>query len=98
MPAFIAADPTIPEIGDMSFIKEDPVGDNLEGDENLDITGQYFGYSDNRIYAAIDNNSGNFPTDSGGLFPDAYYFYIFSNIVFHSYRIFDSQLNLRQKS
>ena len=78
MPAFIADDPSIPEIEEMSFIKDDPAGDILEGDENLDITSQYFGYSDNRIYAAVSNESGSFPTDSGGLFPDAYYFYIYS--------------------
>ena len=66
-----------PSEDELGFIAADPIGDNLDPDSpNLDITGNYFGYSDTRFYAGITNESGEFPLDVGGLFPITYYFYV----------------------
>ncbi len=76
MPAFQQNDMFPPE-NELGFIADDPVGDNLAPDsQNLDITGNYFGYSDTRFYAGLTNDSGDFPLDTGGLFPTTYYFYV----------------------
>jgi hypothetical protein len=66
-----------PSENELGFIAEDPIGDNLDpGSPNLDITGNYFGYSDTRFYAELTNESGDYPLDVGGLFPTTYYFYV----------------------
>ncbi|MEA2095150.1 MAG: T9SS type A sorting domain-containing protein [Candidatus Cloacimonadota bacterium] len=66
-----------PSEDELGFIADDPIGDNIDPDSpNLDITGNYFGYSDTRFYAGITNESGEFPLDVGGLFPITYYFYV----------------------
>jgi len=76
MPAFQQNDMFPPE-NDLGFISDDLIGDNLDPDSpNLDLTGNYFGYSDTRFYAGITNDSGDFPLDTGGLFPTTYYFYV----------------------
>ena len=76
MPVFQQNDMFPPE-NELGLIAEDPIGDNLDPDaQNLDITGNCFGYSDTRFYAGLTNDSGDFPLDSGGLFPTTYYFYV----------------------
>ncbi len=55
-----------PAIGAMSFIGPDPTGDSsVLNDNNVDITGTYFGYSDTKFYTAIQNVSGTFPALAG---------------------------------
>ena len=76
MPAYIPDDDFPVDVSELGYISDDPVGDNLEGSENLDITEQYFGYSDSKFYVAMTNNGGGFPTDSGGIIPEEFYFYI----------------------
>jgi hypothetical protein len=65
-PAKITSTTFPPAVNSMSFIGSDPVGDsNVLNDNNLDITGTYFGYSDTKFYAAIENISGTYPTITG---------------------------------
>jgi len=76
MPSYHEND-VFPSDIDLGLIDDDPIGDNPDPDSpNLDITGNYFGYSDTRFYSGISNNIGDFPLDTGGLFPTTYYFYI----------------------
>ena len=76
MPAYQQNDLFPPE-NELGFIATDPSGDNLDPESpNLDITGNYFGYSDSRFYAGLTSESGDFPLDVGGLFPLTYYFYV----------------------
>jgi len=76
MPAYQQND-IFPSENDLGFIGADPTGDNLDPDSpNLDITGNYFGYSDTRFYAGFSNETGEFPLNVGGLFPITYYFYV----------------------
>ncbi|MCK4695217.1 MAG: hypothetical protein KAT74_05625, partial [Candidatus Cloacimonetes bacterium] len=76
MPTFISDDIFPPGISELSLVADDPIGDVLVEDApHLDIIREYFGYSDSRFYSAISNNDGDFPTDSGGFFPDEFYFY-----------------------
>jgi len=76
MPAYIPDDDFPVEVSELGFVSVDPVGDNLEGSENLDLTEQYFAYSDSKFYVAMTNNGGGFPTDNGGWIPNEFYFYI----------------------
>ena len=64
------------QLSRLGFVVDDAIGDQLEGEDNLDLTSEYFGYSESRFYAAMTNNSDDFPTDNGGWIPDEYYFYI----------------------
>ena len=76
MPAYQQND-LFPTESELAFIASDPIGDNLDPDSpNLDITGNYFGYSDTRFYAGLTSVSGDFPLDIGGMFPTTYYFYV----------------------
>ena len=76
MPAY-QQDDLFPPENELGFIADDPIGDNLDPDSpNLDITGNYFSYSEYRFYAGITNESGEFPLDVGGLFPTTFYFYV----------------------
>ncbi len=77
MPAYIPDDVFPPTIGELSYVAVDTTGDVLDpACPNLDITGNYFGYSDSRFYGGLTSDSSDFPLDSGGMFPDTYYFYI----------------------
>lgn len=77
MPAYIPNDVFPPAVEELSYVAADTTGDVLDPTcPNLDITGNYFGYSDSRFYGGITSDSGDFPLDSGGMFPDTYYFYI----------------------
>jgi hypothetical protein len=77
MPALILDDNFPPEPEELSFVADDVIGDNLDPvNTNLDITGNYFGYSDSRFYSAITSDSGTYPLNSGGLIPSSFYFYI----------------------
>ncbi|MDA3812618.1 MAG: T9SS type A sorting domain-containing protein, partial [Candidatus Cloacimonetes bacterium] len=76
MPAYQQNDLFPPE-NELGFIATDPSGDNLDPESpNLDITGNYFGYSNSRFYAGLTSESGDFPLDVGGSFPITYYFYV----------------------
>lgn len=76
MPSFHEND-VFPADIDLGLIDEDPLGDNLDPDvPDLDLTGNYFGYSNTRFYTGISNSTGSYPLDVGGLFPDTYYFYV----------------------
>jgi len=77
MPALLLDDTFPPEPEELSFVADDVIGDNLDPENtNLDITGNYFGYSDSRFYSAITNDPGTYPLNSGGLIPSSFYFYI----------------------
>ncbi|HPR18225.1 MAG TPA: T9SS type A sorting domain-containing protein [Candidatus Cloacimonadota bacterium] len=76
MPARIPNDVFPPAAAEMSLVDPDSTGDNLvPAYTNLDITGNYFGYSDTRFYSGTTNASGSFPLNGGGLFPTTYFFY-----------------------
>jgi len=76
MPAYQQNDLFPPE-NELGFIADDPIGDNLDPEfPNLDITENYFGYSDTRFYAGLTSESGDFPLDVGGSFPLTYFFYV----------------------
>ncbi len=77
MPAYLPDDVFPPEISELSFVASDAAGDVLDPElPNLDITGNYFGYSDTRFYGGITNDTGTFPLDNGGMFPTMFYFYV----------------------
>ncbi len=76
MPTYQQDDMFPPE-NELGFIADDPIGDNLDPEfPNLDITGNYFGYSNTRFYAGLTSESGDFPLDVGGSFPLTYFFYV----------------------
>jgi len=76
MPAYQQND-VFPSEEELGFIATDPNNDNLVPDSpNLNITGNYFGYSDTRFYAGFSNESEEFPLDTGGFFPTTFYFYV----------------------
>ena len=64
-----------PNLSELGFVQNDPVGDNVGGSgSNMDITEEYFGFSNNRVFGAIKNNGGGYPTNDG--FPyDDYFIY-----------------------
>lgn len=71
---------TFPQaIENLSILSEDPIGDMAAGSyNNLDISGDYFAYSNNKLHYIMENfnTSTGFPTNSGGLFPSRYYVYV----------------------
>ena len=76
MPAYVPDDVLPADVSDLGLVSEDPVGDNLEGGEHLDLTEQFFAYSDSKFYVGLSNNGGGFPTDDGNFIPSEFYFYI----------------------
>jgi hypothetical protein len=54
-----------PEPGELTSVAEDPVGDEIYGFANLDITECRFSFSDDRLYATIKNAGGGFPLNYG---------------------------------
>ena len=64
MPVKIAANVS-PAPGDLTRLAEDPVGDEIYGFANLDITECRFSFSNDRLYATIKNAGGGFPLNSG---------------------------------
>ncbi|NQV17017.1 MAG: T9SS type A sorting domain-containing protein [Armatimonadetes bacterium] len=60
MPIHLTEDNFPPELNDLSLVGESPTQDTIA--TNLDITAEYFGYSDQKFYAVIKNNGGGFPT------------------------------------
>jgi FlgD Ig-like domain len=77
MPALITDDNFPPAAAEMSLVADDPIGDNIDpNNQNLDISANYFGFSDSRFYAGLNSDTETFPTDSGGLFPSTYFFYL----------------------
>ena len=71
---------TFPQsLGNLSNLTTDPIGDMSAGSyNNLDISADYFAYSDNKLHYCMENynTSTGFPTDSGGWFPSRYYVYV----------------------
>ncbi|MBN2460541.1 MAG: T9SS type A sorting domain-containing protein [Candidatus Cloacimonetes bacterium] len=75
MPAYINNDIFPPSFDLISIVADDPAGDTLMAYHPvLDITETYFGYSDTRFYAALQNTTGEYPTFN--LIPLQYYIYI----------------------
>jgi hypothetical protein len=54
-----------PAPSDLSLLAEDPVGDEIFGRINLDLTGCRIARDDSRLYAALSNAGGGFPVSSG---------------------------------
>lgn len=60
-PAFFSTDTFPPALASLGYIADDPVGDSINVYfPNLDITGNWFGYSDNKLYCAMSNQANNF--------------------------------------
>jgi hypothetical protein len=77
MPGYMEANAFPPATADMSFVNADSTNEVLTGgNATLDIHESFFGYSDTRFYAGLHNGAGSFPTNSGGIFPSEYYFYV----------------------
>lgn len=66
-----------PEMDLYADLADEPVGDTLPGTPGswLDLAGYAITYSDNRIFARLDNDGGGWPTDDGGL---EFYIYAFA--------------------
>lgn len=62
-PAFFSTDAFPPALSAMAQVSDDPVGDSVNVyTPNLDLTGNWFAYSGNKLYAAMGNASNLFPT------------------------------------
>jgi hypothetical protein len=61
MPVRIAGGAT-PVPSDLTLLEPDPVGDELFGYQNLDLVASHVSLSDTRLYAALTNAGGGFPT------------------------------------
>ncbi len=66
-----------PEMDLYADLAEEPVGDTEPGTPGmwLDLAGSAITYSDDRIFARLDNAGGGWPTDDGGL---EFYIYAFA--------------------
>jgi len=61
-PAFLSSDTFPPALNALGHIADDPVGDSINVyTTNLDLTGNWFGYTDTKLYTAMSNASGLFP-------------------------------------
>lgn len=54
-----------PDPADLTQLSTDPVGDELFGYANLDLTAYRTSFSNTRLYASLTNAGGGFPTSSG---------------------------------
>lgn len=55
----------------------DPTGDVISPSSIYnDFTGQFFAYSENKLYSGLTNTENSFPLNNGGWLPDEYYFYL----------------------
>ncbi len=61
MPVRIASGAT-PVPSDLTLLEPDPVGDELFGYQNLDLVASHVSSSDTRLYGALTNAGGGFPT------------------------------------
>lgn len=62
-PTYYPTDAFPPTLASMSYVADDPVGDSvMVYYPGLDITGTWCGYSENKIYAAISNQTNSFTT------------------------------------
>jgi hypothetical protein len=65
-----------PPLTELSFVSEDPVGDVMVPDRpHLDLTGYYWGYTEDTFNAVLSADAPGFPTDSGGIIPAEFYLY-----------------------
>lgn len=61
-PAFLSNDAFPPAVSALGYINDDPVGDSLMiYVANLDLTGSWFGFSNNKLYTALSNQTNTFP-------------------------------------
>jgi len=61
-PAFLSADTFPPALNALGYIADDPAGDSINVyHPNLDITGNWFGYTNSKLYCAVSNASNLFP-------------------------------------
>ncbi|HYW68970.1 MAG TPA: T9SS type A sorting domain-containing protein [bacterium] len=56
------ADGAAPVPSDLTLLESDPVGDELYGYQNLDLVASHVGLSEARLYGALTNAGGGFPT------------------------------------
>jgi hypothetical protein len=62
-PGFLSADTYPPALANLGYISDDPVGDSVTVyHPSLDITGNWFGWSNNKLFTAMSNVSNTFPT------------------------------------
>ncbi len=54
-----------PDPSDLTQLSTDPVGDEVFGYPNLDLTEYRTGFSNTRVFASLTNAGGGFPTSSG---------------------------------
>jgi hypothetical protein len=54
-----------PSPDELTRVAEDAAGDELFGYVNLDLTDCFISFSDDRLYAAVENAGGGFPVSSG---------------------------------
>jgi len=62
LPGYIPGNPFPPSLGQMSHVGDDPAGDIGSLPADLDLISHRFSTSDNRIYSALTNNTGSYPT------------------------------------
>jgi hypothetical protein len=61
-PGFLSSDTFPPALASLGYIADDPVGDSVSVYfSNLDLTGSWAGWSNNKLYAALSNNANSFP-------------------------------------
>lgn len=78
IPPFITGT-TAPTLDQYASLGTDDTGDCTVDNSNLDLTGQYFAWSDSKYYTALQNASGNFPTSGGLTGP----YYVYATVLFN---------------
>jgi hypothetical protein len=62
-PAFLDSDTFPPALTNLGFIADDPVGDSISAYfSNLDLTGNWFGFTDNKLFTTMSDAANAFPT------------------------------------
>ncbi len=61
-PAYLGSDLFPPDANALALVNPDPAGDSINiYSPKLDLTGSWFGWSDNKLFAALTNAYGSFP-------------------------------------
>jgi hypothetical protein len=62
-PGFLSSDAFPPALATLGYVADDPTGDSLMYyHPNLDITGTWAGWTNNKLFTAVSNVSNSFPT------------------------------------
>jgi len=81
MPAFLESNAIPSSIDLMAKISDQATNDTLTTTyPHLDVVADYCAFSEDKIMVGIESYNQTYPTDSGGIFPSEYYFYISSII------------------